>query len=1127
MQEPMHLPPGDEAALLASEAMDAARLEVQAGRPDQAAALYLGVLSLVPGHAGAHFGLAQLARMDGRLDEAIAHFAEALQASPAEEPYWLAYLDALLAARAFATAQEVLELGRAHGLQGDAVDALERRLAESGFGAQVPDPHEIDAAAALFAQGRMDEAAGAAQALAARFPQHPFGYKLLGAVRHVRGDMPGAIAATRAAFDRGPGDFETASNLGMLLKHAGRLREAEEVLVHGIALQPDSAVAHNNLAVTLMEAGRLEQAHGSAVTATALDPLHVESANTLAAILARQGRSREAVAAYRRVLALQPTHTDAHSNMLFCMSQMEGITPAALFEAHRAFGRALEARITPSRGWDNTRDPERRLRIGFVSGDLRNHAVASFVEPVLRELAGRPRVALYAYYTYPARDAHSERLRAYMEKWVDAALLDDETLDATIRADGIDILIDLSGHTAHNRLPLFARKPAPLQATWVGYPFSTGLTAIDYYLTDRFILPPGQFDHLFTEHLLHLPVSAPFQPAADAPVVAPLPALANGHVTFGSFNKLSKISRQVVAVWSRLLRALPASQLLVAGMPEGGGHEVLLAWLQEEGIDAPRVRFHPRAGMRDYLALHNQVDINLDTFPYSGGTTTLHAMYMGVPTLTLAGDTAAGRQSACILEHKRLPQFIARDADDFVARGLAACGDLPALAILRDSMRSRFPSASSREMLLVANGFGNALRLMWRRWCADLPAESFQAPLFIKPVVGPIVPEAEPVVANAEPVVAKAEPVPAAAPIYVTQPELPPLQDFVASLEQIWESKLLTNGGRFHQQFEAALCDYLGVEHVSLFTNGTTALLTALQALGITGEVVTTPYSFVATANALLWNGLQPVFADIDPATFNLDPASIEAAITPRTTAIMPVHCYGNPCDLERIDAIARKHGLKVIYDAAHAFGVRQGGRSILRHGDLSVLSFHATKVFNTFEGGAIVCRDAAMKQHIDHLKNFGIADEVTVVAAGINGKMNEVSAACGLLQLKGIDDAIARRGAVAAQYRHLLAGVPGVRCMPQPEHEANYGYFPILVGDDYPLGRDGLYRKLRDAGIYARRYFYPLISDFPMYHGIASAAAENLPRAAAAARQVLCLPIYPGLETRDVERIASLIKHF
>lgn len=1091
--------PTEEACRVAGAALHAAQLEAAAGHSDRARELYQGVLRLMPDHAGAHYGLGLLAQSAGRLEEAIVHFSTALQAAPEEERHWLAYLDALLIAREFATAQAVLKLGRGHGLRGEAVEAIARQLAVSG----APDADAIDAASSLFAQGRLDAAADAARVLADRFPSHPFGFKLLGAVLHLRGDLPGAIAAMDAALARGVEDPETISNLGMLLKQAGRLQEAEQVLRRGIALQPDSASAQNNLAVVLAGTGHLEQALACAAAATALDPSHVEAVNTLGAILARQGRSTEAVAAYRRVLELCPDHTDAHSNMLFSMSQMEGIAPADLFEAHREFGRRLEARLGPPRAWDNTLEPERPLRIGFVSGDLRDHAVTSYVEPVMQCLAVRPGTALYAYYTYPAHDAVSARLRGYMEKWVDAALLDDDALEAAIRADAIDILIDLSGHTAHNRLPVFARKPAPLQATWVGYPFSTGLAAMDYYLTDRYILPPGQFDHLFSEKLLHLPAVSPFQPAADAPALGPLPALRTGYITFGSFNRISKISREVIAAWGRLMRAVEGSHLLVAGVSVDGGHERVLAWLEEEGIDAGRVRFHPRTGLRDYLALHGQVDINLDTFPYSGGTTTLHAMYMGVPTLTLAGDTAAGRQTVCILEHKGLPQYIARDVDDFVAKGLAACGDLAALAALRSSMRSRFPSTSSNDTVLVADGIENALRLMWRRWCAGLPAASFEAPLVMEAAV---------------------EVPPPVAPIYVTQPELPPLQDFIASLEQIWQSKFLTNGGRFHQAFEAALCAHLGVEHVSLFTNGTTALLTALQALGITGEVVTTPYSFVATTNALLWNGLQPVFADIDPATFNLDPARIEAAITPRTTAIMPVHCYGNPCDVERIDAIARKHGLKVIYDAAHAFGVRQGGRSILRHGDLSVLSFHATKVFNTFEGGAIVCRDAAMKEHIDHLKNFGIVDEVTVVAAGINGKMNEISAACGLLQLKGIDTAIARRGEVAAQYRRLLAGVPGVYCMPEPEHEANNGYFPILVGDDYPLGRDGLYQKLRDAGIYARRYFYPLISDFPMYHGIPSAAAENLPLAATAARQVLCLPIYPGLEARDIERIVTLV---
>ncbi len=362
-------------------------------------------------------------------------------------------------------------------------------------------------------------------------------------------------------------------------------------------------------------------------------------------------------------------------------------------------------------------------------------------------------------------------------------------------------------------------------------------------------------------------------------------------------------------------------------------------------------------------------------------------------------------------------------------------------------------------------------------------------------------------------------------PIYVTQPYLPPLEEFVPYLQEIWDSKMLTNCGPFHQRLEAALCDYLGVKCISLFTNATIALVTALQALRMTGEVITTPYSFVATAHSLLWNGIKPVFVDIDHETLNLDPARIESAITPHTTGIMPVHCYGRPCNVAAIEKIADIYNLKVIYDAAHAFGVQCDCGSVLKHGDLSVLSFHATKVFNTFEGGAIVCPDARTKQHIDNLKNFGFVNETTVVAAGINGKMNEFSAALGLLQLKHIDQALASRREIDQRYRERLQDIPGITCVGQSgQLVANYAYFPILVGPDYPLERDALYALLREQDIFGRRYFYPLISDFPMYRGLPSAQRRNLPVATTAAQQVLCLPIYPGLDVTDVDRIVDLI---
>jgi dTDP-4-amino-4,6-dideoxygalactose transaminase len=362
-------------------------------------------------------------------------------------------------------------------------------------------------------------------------------------------------------------------------------------------------------------------------------------------------------------------------------------------------------------------------------------------------------------------------------------------------------------------------------------------------------------------------------------------------------------------------------------------------------------------------------------------------------------------------------------------------------------------------------------------------------------------------------------------PIYVTQPFLPPLDEFTDCLEKIWKNKTLTNGGPFHQQLEKALCVYLGVDHIALFNNGTIALITALQALKIKGEVITTPYSFVATAHSLLWNGIEPVFVDIDPDSLNLDPSKIEAAITSKTTAIMPVHCYGHPCDVEAIQNIADRHNLKVIYDAAHAFGVQCHCGSIFKHGDLSVLSFHATKVFNTFEGGAIVCPDAETKHHIDQLKNFGFVDEVTVNVAGINGKMSEINAAFGLVQLKHIDIVLEARKKIDTLYRFLLKDIKGIKCLKNSgEKVANYSYFPIMIESDYPLTRDELYQNLKDKNIFSRRYFYPLISQFPMYKKLKSANTKNIKVATKVAGQVLCLPIYPELSNQNIKKIVKII---
>ncbi|MCL2844477.1 MAG: DegT/DnrJ/EryC1/StrS family aminotransferase [Chitinivibrionia bacterium] len=363
-------------------------------------------------------------------------------------------------------------------------------------------------------------------------------------------------------------------------------------------------------------------------------------------------------------------------------------------------------------------------------------------------------------------------------------------------------------------------------------------------------------------------------------------------------------------------------------------------------------------------------------------------------------------------------------------------------------------------------------------------------------------------------------------PITVTKPSMPPLVEFIPYLEDIWERKIVTNSGLYHQEFEAELCKHLKIKHLSIFTNGTVPLTTALQTMKITGEVITTPYSFAATTHSIQWVGTTPVFADVDNYG-NISPEKIEEAITPKTTAIMPVHCYGNPCKVNEIQEIADRYGLKVIYDAAHCFGVEINGKSILEYGDMATLSFHATKSFNTLEGGALVCRDNITKTRIDNLKNFGFVSETKVIINGINGKMDEVRAAYGLLLLKHIGKEIEKRKKITEHYRNLLSDVKGLRFFNDIENvKHNYIYFPIFIDEkEYGMSRDALYERLKENDFYARRYFYPLISEFLPYKGLPSSAAKNLPNATKMSREVICLPMYADLVMEDVEKICEVVK--
>lgn len=1049
----------------------------RAGRLQEAERLYQAILQQQPDQPNANYNLGVIALEAQHPDDSLPFFKNALEADPQEPQYWISYINALIQAQQMDDARLVLSYGLKAGLAGDEVDALAKLLAApSAWQTQmqalhdklVPAPEVEVELAQLFEARAYEPLENRLLKLLQQYPQWLNGWRVLSDAWLLQG-RDARLPAMRA-LALNPLDAREHCYYGLVLKGQNDLLGAAQAFQEAIRLKPDYAAAYNNLGIVTKDMGDTEAG----------------------------------IDWYRKALALQPGYAVCHSNLLFCLSHSENIDPAALFEAHRAFSTQYEAPLEAA--WQphgNSREPERCLQIGFVSADLRDHSIAYFLEPLLNALSRAVGIALHAYATSAIEDSTTQRLRGCCRYWHTVDGLSDAELAEKIRADGIDILVDLSGHTAGNRLLTFARKPAPIQVSWLGYLSTTGLDAMDYYLADPFLCPQGELDGQFSEAIVQLPANAPFLPSAVAPEVNPLPALENGYLTFACFNRPNKMTRSAIRLWSKLLTRLPDSKMLLGGMPSDGSYDTVIAWFAAEGVARERLIFHPRSYMKHYLALHHAVDICLDTFPSNGVTTTCHAVWMGVPTLCMQGDRMASRGAMAVMQHVGLEDFIAEDEAEFIALGVAWADRLQALAEVRAGLRSRFEQSALAQPAMIAKGLEQAFRTMWQTWCKQAPVQGF-----------------------AVDVQALQESSSENSLIYVTQPLLPKLEAFYPYLEKIWENKFLTNGGPFHQQLEKALCDYLGVKHIALFANGTLALLTALQALRITGEVITTPYSFVATAHSLLWNGIKPVFVDIDPVSLNMDPAKIEAAITPQTTAIMPVHCYGHPCDVARIQKIADDYNLKVIYDAAHAFGVQNSAGSILNHGDLSVLSFHATKVFNTFEGGAIICHDAKTKQRIDHLKNFGFVDEVTVVAAGINGKMSEVNAAFGLLQLQGIDQALLRRKQVDALYRQYLADVPGIVCVQDNgEKIANYAYFPILVQPEYPLSRNALYQKLRDAGIHSRRYFYPLISEFPMYRGLASAQASNLPHAHAAANAVICLPIYPDLSQADIQRIVALIR--
>ncbi|MFM2086448.1 MAG: hypothetical protein RLZZ237_1317 [Pseudomonadota bacterium] len=749
------------------------------GHFDEAASSFRAQLQITPLDARAHAGLGAALQGTGQLENAVASYRRAAELDPAIDMLYhnmalalhsLEQYDAAVDAyrQALATAADCAPL---HARLAEAYRALGQTEAAVACYREAATLHPDDINIHINLGVCLNNLGHAGQAIDSyRRALHIDGNSIitlnnLGVALLDLHQFEEAITLQQHAIRISPDSEIAYCNLGACLQALGKFEEAEASYRQALALRPDYIIAHNNLCTTLQHLGRHEEALQVCLRVQELgldtaefhfnianslqalrqtdaakthylmalerNPDFAEAHVNLGALLQQQGQGEQGMAHIRQALQAKHGHyTMAHSNLLFSLSHSDTADADMLFAEHCRYGALIEASLdgtAASQPFPNTQEPERRLRIGLVSGDFNNHALASFLAPVLTVLAGNPNLALYAYYNKIMEDADTEKLRACMDEWRNVTALSDDALEKLIRTDAIDILIDLSGHSAANRLPVFARKPAPVQVSWMGYPGTTGLRAMDYFLSDNKILPAGQFDHQFLEKIVHLPISAPFTPYGGSAGISPLPALANGYVTFGSFNRANKLNRKVIALWAQVLRALPNSVMLLAGLNGDERDDYLRAWFAEEGIDNTRLRFHARGNMDEYMQLHHQVDVCLNTFPYTGTTTLCHALWMGVPTLSLSGSTIPTRAAAAYLGHLGLEAFAADDEENFVNKGIFLSQNISALAHLRATLRERLLQAPITKPALVTQGLERSLRIMWRRWCAQLPPISFDA----------------------------------------------------------------------------------------------------------------------------------------------------------------------------------------------------------------------------------------------------------------------------------------------------------------------------------------------------------------------------------------------------------------
>ncbi|MFM0216004.1 MULTISPECIES: tetratricopeptide repeat protein [Paraburkholderia] len=757
--------------------MQSAIEQYHKGEIDDARALFEAIVEAMPEHPDAHYNLGVIKVQTDRAAEAVPHFEVALGIRPSNGQYWVAYINALFQSDQVAAGWLAVEMAQQQGVSGPALNGLitqlaypDRKLATTPNAspatedntkptvgdtteAQQPEaaPQEESQAAApttlkttrhrqaekselnkhsaLVHKGQIAESVAVARKLVARYPKDSECWRALSVSLHKNNQFREVMSAARKTIELDPNDVICRLLLSDTLRHTGALAEAEAQIRQLIAIAPEHAEAHRILGVTLLALGKRAEALASCQRATDLAPRSAAVHSSLGTLYLGIGAMELAEKSLRLALELEPANNNARSNLLFCLTHNSTIDTAALFKEHCKFGEIHNVPAAGTRRYTNKRNPDRKLRIGFVSGDFCNHAVAYYFLPIAQHLSRDADLSLHFYYTFGLTDHLTEKLQAHAHAWHPVADLSDAALVKKIIDDGIDIVVDLSGHTAHTRIIALAHKPAPIQASWIGYPATIGMSAFDYFLSDRFVTPPEQFEDQFVEKLALLPAIAPYMPPPNCPPVNALPALHKGHITYGSFNRLNKLSPEVIALWSAILRAQPSSRMVIGAISGKLDEPTYLEWFAAEGITADRLTFCPRGALPVYMQQHHQVDICLDTFPYTGSTTTLNALWMGVPTITMPGTSMSSRGGACWLEHVQLNQFIVRDKEEFVRRAIELTRDLDALNELRIGMRERCMNSIPFQPEKVAAGLSIALRTMWKRWCTGEASTAFEAAL--------------------------------------------------------------------------------------------------------------------------------------------------------------------------------------------------------------------------------------------------------------------------------------------------------------------------------------------------------------------------------------------------------------